>query len=90
MRKLDTTAPAPSAELILIAVFVQAHVGSLPRKQAERFLREARERLNQYCELAEVPRLRASQQDAELAEAIRQAHAWYRASLPLLMASIGR
>ena len=91
MRKLETSPPpAPSAELILIAGFVQAHIATLPRKQADRFLKIAKDKFGQYCELAEVPRLRASEHDAALAHSILQAEAWYRASLPVFLAAIAR
>jgi len=76
--------------LILIAVFVQAHIASLPRKQADRFLKIAKDKFAQYRELVDVPRLRASEHDAALAHSILQADAWYRASLPMFLAAVGR
>jgi hypothetical protein len=78
---------APTASLVLVSVLAQALVVAAPRRRRERIISAAMEAMERYADLAEVPRIRPSPRDAELAEAIAQANAWLRALLPMLRAA---
>ncbi|MFI4932988.1 MAG: hypothetical protein ACHP7N_00050 [Caulobacterales bacterium] len=82
--------PAPASNLVLISVFVQAHLATLPKKRAERFICAAKEVLDRYADLAEMPRIRPGRQDEELATAIAEASVWFRAMLPTFRAAVSR
>ena len=78
---------APTASLVLVSVLTQALVIATPRRRRERIITAAVEVMERYADLAEVPRIRPSPRDAELAAAIADANAWLRALLPMLRAA---
>ncbi|MGH6958788.1 MAG: hypothetical protein ACREEW_19155 [Caulobacteraceae bacterium] len=81
--------PRPSADLILISVFVQAHLATLSTKRAARFLDAAKATMDRHRDLAELPRIRPTARDAELAEAVGEASAWLRSMMPTFRAVAG-
>jgi hypothetical protein len=78
---------APTASLVLVFVLAQALVIATPRRRRQRIISAAMEVMERYADLAEVPRIRPSARDAELAAAIAEANAWLRSLLPMLRAA---
>jgi hypothetical protein len=85
---LDSELPPPSAEMVLWRITMQALLASLPRKRAERLLREAAETLAAEENLTSVLQIRPVKDHAAVRQARRQAAAIYARYLPLFLAGL--
>lgn len=84
----DEILPPPSAELVLIRVFVEAFLETAPRKQARAFMRVAAGILADEASLALTFPIRPKSDAAKTADARRKALAQFRALLPVLIARL--
>lgn len=80
--------PPPSAELVLLRVFLESFVTIMGPKKAERFLRMSAERLASEENLANILPIRPHSDDAALSAARQSAMLWMRQMLPILMARL--
>lgn len=80
--------PPPSAELVLIRVFVEAFLETAPPKQARSFMRVATGILADEESLALAFPIRPTARQPEITKARRGAVAMYRQLLPTLMARV--
>lgn len=83
--------PAPSAELVLIRVFVTSYLATAherPRKRAEAFLSEAARLLESESSVALLLPIRPPSQHAELARVRREAVTLFRQLVPTFVASL--
>lgn len=78
--------PAPSPELVLFRVHVEASIAVMGRKKAERYLRVMAETISAEESLAEVLQIRQTGQQARVRAAHREAAALFRRYLPLFIA----
>ena len=77
--------PEPSPELILLLALVQAHCRTLGRKKRDRFLADVSLSLGMQQSAVNVLRFRPRSEDRRVLAAMRQAGAWWRQSLGVLM-----
>lgn len=82
--------PEPSAELVLIRVFVAAHVSTISRRRGEAFLRRTAELLENEESVASLVPIRPMAQAAAMNRARREALAVFRTYLPALIASLSK
>lgn len=82
--------PSPSAELVLIRVFVQAHLATAPRKQAAAFLRHVATLLENEESIARLLPIRPCAQHGEVTRAQRGALALFRRYVPSFVAAMQR
>lgn len=68
--------PKPSAELVLLRVFFEAHVETLPRKERVRYVRAVTEIMQHEAALEHVVNFRPKTDGAAVANARATAHAW--------------
>lgn len=83
--------PTPSAELVLIRVFVTAYLATAhtrPRKRADAFLTEASRLLESERTVALLLPIRPADQHAELSRARKQAVGLFRQLVPTFIASL--
>lgn len=83
--------PAPSAELVLIRVFVTSYLATAherPKKRAEAFLSEAARLLESESSVALLLPMRPPSQHSELSKARRQAVTLFRQLVPTFVASL--
>lgn len=77
--------PAPSAELVLILALVEEFVAELPRKKRIPYLARVTTNLESRVQRASILRIRPAFRDPETAEATRQAHAFWRQAIGVVM-----
>lgn len=80
--------PAPSPELVLWRVSVEAFLSAASRRRAERFLRLMADRLATEEGLASVFPIRPDSDRAALQQARREAVALFEKLLPVFLASL--
>lgn len=80
--------PAPSAEIVLIRVFVQAYLATTSRRRADAFLQHAAGILEDEESVSLLLPIRPSWQHGAVARARRGAVAIFRQVLPALIASL--
>ena len=76
--------PAPTPELVMIGVMLEAQLSALPRKQRLRVIERIDERLANLAAIEGVIRLRPCEQAPDLRSARRRAAAWWGRLGPLL------
>lgn len=80
--------PAPSAEMVLLRLFVQSYLATAPRRRAEAFLRHATKLLETEEGLSLLLPIRPQMHDAARSEARQEAVIMFRQLLPALVASM--
>lgn len=78
--------PPPSPELVLIRIFVESYLATVPRKRAMAFMKQASEILATEESMALLFPIRPQSDHASIARARRQALAMYRQLMPTLLA----
>jgi hypothetical protein len=81
--------PAPSAEIVLIRVFVQSYLATVSKRRGEAFLRHAADLLATEESLSGVTPIRPPKSQPAVTRARMQALALFRQYLPTLIASVG-
>jgi len=81
--------PAPDPALVLLRVFIEAHLATVSRRKGERFLRLIAEKLASEESLAEVFAIRPHPKRAEIQRARRQAAELFGVYLPTFVAVLG-
>ncbi|WP_332690049.1 hypothetical protein [Devosia sp.] len=81
--------PPPSAEIVLLRVFVSAYLTTNSRKKGDAFLRAAAEILASEESLAAVMPIRGASQAAAVSKARRGAIALFRALTPTFLGRLG-
>lgn len=82
--------PEPTAALVLWRVSMESLLATMPRKKAERFLRDLAEKLAEEENLASVFQLRPKTERAATAVATKQAVEAYARFLPIFLARLPR
>lgn len=82
--------PAPSAELVLLRVLVQAHLATAPRRRGEAFLRVVSEILSTEERVTLLFPTRPKSQQSAVTDARRKAMAQFRQLLPAFISSLRR
>lgn len=80
--------PEPSAELVLLRVFVEAHLVTSPRKRGERYLRRVADALVKEANMAAVLQIRPREQIGAYRRALKEATTLFERYLPSLVASL--
>lgn len=74
---METELPQPSAELVLLRVFLEAHLDGLPPKEAARFIRRVDQQMELRRALGSVATIRPRSEETTLAAARRAAINWW-------------
>lgn len=82
------TLPAPSPELVLWRVSVEAFIAMQSRRKGERFLELVAEKLAAEANLAEVFRLRVSAEHEAMRRAHREASVAFQRLMPIFLARL--
>ena len=69
--------PTPSPELVMLRVLIEAHLATLSRRKAIRFLEAVNDLFDQHDQLRNAYRLRADAYDDQVHEARRRARNWF-------------
>jgi hypothetical protein len=77
--------PEPSAELILLLALVQAHMRSLSRKERSRFMADVSNALGLQESAYNILRFRPRAEDRAVYRAMKQAAAWWRQSVSVVL-----
>lgn len=81
--------PPPSPELVMLRVLLEAHLATLPRRKAIRFLEAANELFEQHDQLRNAYRLRADACDGQVQEARRLARNWFDRLVSVYLRRLG-
>jgi len=87
--EVATALPKPSPELVLLRVFLEAHLETIPRKQRIAYLRRVGEIMDEEAAMQHIVTFRPKADVRALTHARDAAHAWLRLVMGRLLTRFG-